>query len=274
MKVHPVADRLPEMPIDEFEGLVSDIRRNGLREPVVVDHRGWLLDGRHRLRACERLGIEPQRRVFEERDEMAIVAFILSANCYRRHLSVSERFEILRECDPSRDNAQLAKLLGTSAAAVRAMRSRAHKRAAAREAAAASGESEASGTDADDVNAAASDGQREEPPPQSLLDGRGHPVPKDLWLVFSRADVLRGLAKDLRRIRLDAEQAVATLPAAAAMPGPEIDAALRQVEHWVRESIPYCVINKQIANHWPDMARRGWLSVGQWRRLPKELRDE
>jgi len=47
-----------------------------------------LLDGRNRLAACERAGIAPRYREYEGTDP---VAFIMSANVHRRHLTESQR---------------------------------------------------------------------------------------------------------------------------------------------------------------------------------------
>ena len=56
MRLHPVAKLFPRMPEDEFEGLCADIKEHGVRQPILV-HEGEILDGRHRWKACEQLGI-------------------------------------------------------------------------------------------------------------------------------------------------------------------------------------------------------------------------
>lgn len=67
--------------------LVADIKENGLQEPITVNADGVLLDGRNRLAACERAGVEPVFRVFEGEDEGA---FVRSSN-ERRHQSTGSR---------------------------------------------------------------------------------------------------------------------------------------------------------------------------------------
>ena len=75
---------LPDMSAAEFEVLVADIKENGLREPVVVDRAGRLLDGRHRVRACAQLGIQPATTVDSGDDPVGCVA---SLNVVRRNLT-------------------------------------------------------------------------------------------------------------------------------------------------------------------------------------------
>lgn len=86
--IHPAADLFPLIEGDEFAQLVDDIRVNGLLEPVWVLPDGSLLDGRNRVRACGRAGVEVVSRVYEGDDP---VGFVLSLNVQRRHLSTGQR---------------------------------------------------------------------------------------------------------------------------------------------------------------------------------------
>ena len=85
--VSRLASALPAMPGLDYEGLKEDIRQNGQREPIaVLDNE--IVDGRHRLRACEELGIEP-RYEFLPADTDPL-KYILSKNRHRRHLNPSQ----------------------------------------------------------------------------------------------------------------------------------------------------------------------------------------
>lgn len=86
--VHPFAEAFPMMTDDEMDRLVQDIKQEGQIEPCIVNHDGVLLDGRNRLAACERLGIEPIVRTVSPTSE---TAFIASLNIHRRHMTVGER---------------------------------------------------------------------------------------------------------------------------------------------------------------------------------------
>jgi len=55
-----------------------------VERPIILDRDSLLLDGRNRLAACQLAGVEPR---FETLDGQDPVAYILSSNIQRRHLS-------------------------------------------------------------------------------------------------------------------------------------------------------------------------------------------
>ena len=87
---HPVAAIFPMMEGREFEDLVDDIRRYGLREPIWLHRDGRILDGRNRYLACREAGVEPGFRTYEGNDA-DVIPFIVSHNLHRRHLDESQR---------------------------------------------------------------------------------------------------------------------------------------------------------------------------------------
>ena len=84
---HPIADLFPVLGDDELQELADDIATNGLQQPIVLLDR-MILDGRNRYRACELAGIEPEFIAYRGDDP---VAFVVSANLHRRHLTVGQR---------------------------------------------------------------------------------------------------------------------------------------------------------------------------------------
>ena len=88
MEFHEIASIFPMMTEPELQVLADDIKANGLREPIVV-HEGKIIDGRNRYRACELVGVEPH---YEEwNGNGSLVAYVVSLNLHRRHLSESQR---------------------------------------------------------------------------------------------------------------------------------------------------------------------------------------
>jgi hypothetical protein len=101
-RFHPACLLLPEMGEAEFRELVEDIRNNGQREPIRVLQDGRVFDGRHRLRACRELGIEPKvshhAPPYDEAElDRWVIEFVVSANLARRHLSTDQRAAIAAE---------------------------------------------------------------------------------------------------------------------------------------------------------------------------------
>ena len=85
---HSASELFPLMNDVALAALARDIKANGLREPIVL-WEGKILDGRNRLKACGRAGVEPIFRELETCDSPT--AAVVSANLFRRHLSVSQR---------------------------------------------------------------------------------------------------------------------------------------------------------------------------------------
>ena len=87
--LHPAAEIFPVMDEAAFAALVADIAAHGQREPILVLD-GQVIDGRHRLRACEQLGLEPLVRQVSA-DDGDPFGLVVSLNLHRRHLSEGQR---------------------------------------------------------------------------------------------------------------------------------------------------------------------------------------
>ncbi len=87
MEFHEAANIFPMLTGDEYRALKDDIAQNGQIEPIWT-HQGKILDGRNRYVACLELGIEPKCREWTGNSP---VAFVVSMNLKRRHLSPSQQ---------------------------------------------------------------------------------------------------------------------------------------------------------------------------------------
>lgn len=95
-EVHPVAAMFPMLDEDELNELAADIKANGLLYPIIIDRDGVLIDGRNRLAACEKAKVKP---AFETLNGTDPVAYILSTNIARRHLTKGQRaMAVARAC--------------------------------------------------------------------------------------------------------------------------------------------------------------------------------
>jgi N6-adenosine-specific RNA methylase IME4 len=78
---------------------VTDVKAHGLREPIVM-FENRVLDGRNRLGACKAAGIAPTFTVYQGDDP---VAYVISLNLKRRHLSESQRAMVAAKLATLRD---------------------------------------------------------------------------------------------------------------------------------------------------------------------------
>ncbi len=97
LAVHPLADLIPPMTDEEYKALREDIEANGLHQPITL-YEGKILDGRHRARACDELGIVPITRFY---DGDSPAAFVISLNVKRRSLTTAQRLRIAVDALPA-----------------------------------------------------------------------------------------------------------------------------------------------------------------------------
>ena len=109
-KVHPAADLFPMLPEEELRKLGEDIKKNGLKETIVLwSHDGSksdLLDGRNRLDAMELVGIDVVSKKGSG-DHLGIshitlfgrnadaCSYVISKNIRRRHLTKEQQADLI-----------------------------------------------------------------------------------------------------------------------------------------------------------------------------------
>src|SRR3954447_15844945 len=89
-KFHEAASLFPMMDEAALAELAADIKANGLRDPIWRHPDGRIIDGRNRWLACQQAGVECRHRTYSRGDE-TIVAFVVSHNLHRRHLTTAQR---------------------------------------------------------------------------------------------------------------------------------------------------------------------------------------
>src|SRR5262249_16132749 len=114
LKFHPLADLFPLMSGEEFDALVADIKANGLHEPIKL-YEGKILDGRNRYRACMALGGSFGHNTIvrlEDGGDLDPVAFFISKNIHRRHLTAEQKRELIAQlikAQPEKTDRTIAK---------------------------------------------------------------------------------------------------------------------------------------------------------------------
>jgi ParB-like chromosome segregation protein Spo0J len=126
---HPIAEMFPLMEGGEFAALVEDIRAHGLHESIVL-YEGMILDGRNRDRACRQAGVKPHYREMLFGSHAEAVAYVISANIHRRHLTAEQRREMIEKflkSEPEKSDRQIAKTVHTSPTTIGTARKRLEK---------------------------------------------------------------------------------------------------------------------------------------------------
>lgn len=102
--VHPYADKFPMLTDAELDELAESIRTVGLLYPIVVDAAGLIVDGRNRLEACNRAGVEAHVIEYDGDD---VAEYVIACNVTRRNMSTGARAmstALVLEADGRREN--------------------------------------------------------------------------------------------------------------------------------------------------------------------------
>ena len=93
---HPLSAAFPDHSPDEFKEFKADIQANGFSCPEITFHDGMIIDGWHRAKAAIELGMESAIKEVGMAGDNP-VAFVISCNSHRRHLTPGQRSMIAAE---------------------------------------------------------------------------------------------------------------------------------------------------------------------------------
>lgn len=105
----------PPLTPEAYDSLKRSIAEIGVQEPVIEDEEGGLIDGRHRQRACDELGITCPRIVRQFANEAEKFELALQLNCQRRQLSRKQKRDLIEAyllADPAIADNALADIIG------------------------------------------------------------------------------------------------------------------------------------------------------------------
>jgi N6-adenosine-specific RNA methylase IME4/ParB-like chromosome segregation protein Spo0J len=87
----PIYQLLPPLAQDDYDRLAADIRQRGVLVPIDVDESGNVLDGHHRLRIADSLGVECPRNVLNGLTEEQKIHHAATMNVARRQMDSSQK---------------------------------------------------------------------------------------------------------------------------------------------------------------------------------------
>src|SRR3990172_1418026 len=89
----PFANLLPPLSTDEFESLKASIKRDGVRDAILVDEDGNIIDGHHRYKIDK----DAPRTVVKVPSVPEKKALVYKTNLTRRNLSPAQKSDIKKE---------------------------------------------------------------------------------------------------------------------------------------------------------------------------------
>lgn len=94
--------QVPKLSEQEYSSLKQDINEYGQLYPIIINQGGIVLDGHHRFRICQELGLEPQYKVMEFKDKEKERVFVIKSNLSGkgRHLNKFRRTELALKSKP------------------------------------------------------------------------------------------------------------------------------------------------------------------------------
>ena len=97
LKRHELSSIFGDMPETDFENLVKSVEQDGFMDSLIRMHDGKILDGWHRYQAALSLNLVRKLMfmAWDEEKEGNAIAFVAARNIERRHLSASQRAQIV-----------------------------------------------------------------------------------------------------------------------------------------------------------------------------------
>ena len=91
---------IPPLPKEEYLQLKSSIQTNGLYLPIIINDVGTVLDGHHRHKICNELGITPKYKIKKFVNKIDEMIFVGECNIRRRQLAPLQRIKIIESLKP------------------------------------------------------------------------------------------------------------------------------------------------------------------------------
>lgn len=109
---------MPNLSDEEYQELKDSIATHGVLQPILVDHNGDIIDGHHRKRACDELGIPcPKRDTLSDLKPNAVFqSEAYTLNLARRHLTAEKKRGLLAQSiksDPELSDREHGRRTGT-----------------------------------------------------------------------------------------------------------------------------------------------------------------
>lgn len=116
---------MPPLSPEEYAALEASIREHGIQVPILLDENGVVIDGHHRQKIAQELGVHCPRRTLFDKSDAEKRTLALTLNLDRRHLNREQRRALIAEslvADPELSNRQHAERVGVDHKTVGAVR--------------------------------------------------------------------------------------------------------------------------------------------------------
>lgn len=106
---------MPPLSPEEYSELEASVKEHGIQVPILIDEDGVVIDGHHRQKIAQELGIRCPKRQVIDKTESEKRTLALSLNVHRRHLSREQKRALIAEsikADPQLSNREHARRMG------------------------------------------------------------------------------------------------------------------------------------------------------------------
>ena len=117
---------MPPLSSEEYQELHESIKAEGVLEPIHVDEEGVVIDGHHRSKIANELGIPCPVITHDDLDDAGKRSLAFTLNLKRRHLNREQRRALIAESlksDPQLSNREHARRTGADKNTVSSVRS-------------------------------------------------------------------------------------------------------------------------------------------------------